>query len=592
MTKTAMGTSEQPSGRPLAIVLVASGLIGFGLGLSNATWQVTVETGQVLAGLVQYPRENPFYIYHLKAFTIINHISAILLRTGLSEQTASILISGLLGAISFTAIASLIFAISRCIGLSILGTLLVYLANLVGDGTVYPILLMGQPPTYGILGTSFAVLVVGLIGSRAYRAGLFCLPVALSVHPSIGLWIASIGLICAASDWSFAKRILRRCYPYLIAGILLTTLAAAWQIYLMRGVPDTDPRIQQQYLSAFVQHWDSHRRPLYECEPGHGILVPWGVIYCAYSIMTGFCGRRLFEDNKAAVFLFRVAIWSGAISLLLGILTHLPPQSIPTSLLILMPGRYVNLNNIMLAPLVFGILISPRFRPYMTNLRMFVLLMVGALLSRHDEAQFIVFGTTLIWIMHVALSSKSPAERPAIGERTRRIGYALAASVALCGVLAVNLPREKYVNRFLRHPDPMRDRTNNPFYATVAERPGLLTITHFSPLIQLRTRRPILADMASPNFFTYAPETAPMFDRILRQVYGVNLLQPPPENLKHEEIRPELYRRLWEERPPSQWKNIRRTFGTTDVLTPADWVLQLPVVTQDYHFALYAIPAD
>ena len=43
---------------PFRYLVVLSGLFGLVAGLSKATWQVSVETGQVLAGIVKYPVYN------------------------------------------------------------------------------------------------------------------------------------------------------------------------------------------------------------------------------------------------------------------------------------------------------------------------------------------------------------------------------------------------------------------------------------------------------------------------------------------------------------------------------------------------------
>ena len=76
-------------------------------------WQVAVETAQVVAGVVQYAPDNPFYLYHLKLWTILHQICALLLRAGLSEIALSKLVSGLLGMVSFQAIAMIVYALSR-----------------------------------------------------------------------------------------------------------------------------------------------------------------------------------------------------------------------------------------------------------------------------------------------------------------------------------------------------------------------------------------------------------------------------------------------------------------------------------------------
>ena len=93
-------------------VLAASGLLGFHVGMVGfPTWQVAVETAQVVAGLVTYPPGNPFYVYHTKAWTILHQICAVLLKAGVSEIALSKALSGLLGMASFQALALLAYAI-------------------------------------------------------------------------------------------------------------------------------------------------------------------------------------------------------------------------------------------------------------------------------------------------------------------------------------------------------------------------------------------------------------------------------------------------------------------------------------------------
>src|SRR3990172_13094652 len=72
--------------------LLLSALFGFVMTLGNghAVWQVPVETGQVLAGLVEYPPNNPFYLYHIKVWTLLNQAAALLLSMGISEISASV----------------------------------------------------------------------------------------------------------------------------------------------------------------------------------------------------------------------------------------------------------------------------------------------------------------------------------------------------------------------------------------------------------------------------------------------------------------------------------------------------------------------
>ena len=48
-------------------------------------------------------------------------------------------------------------------------------------------------------------------------------------------------------------------------------------------------------------------------------------------------------------------------------------------------------------------------------------------------------------------------------------------------------------------------------------------------LIQLRTRRPVLLDTGALDTVMYSLETGAAMQRMLREIYGLDLFNPPPE---------------------------------------------------------------
>ncbi len=81
-------------------------------------------------------------------------------------------------------------------------------------------------------------------------------------------------------------------------------------------------------------------------------------------------------------------------------------------------------------------------------------------------------------------------------------------------------------------------------------------------------------------------------NRILRDVYAVDLLNPPEEGRWTGSIPPATNRRAWERYSRRRWEEIRRTYNVTQVLTEGEWVLDLPVVAQTQDFRLYEIPDE
>ena len=101
-----MSDNGVPDRASAYMTLALAGLMGYYLGSRGfPEWQVPVETAQVIAGIVRYPANNPFLIYHLKLWTVLHQICAALLAVGVSEIRLSVMLSGVTGMLSFQALA-------------------------------------------------------------------------------------------------------------------------------------------------------------------------------------------------------------------------------------------------------------------------------------------------------------------------------------------------------------------------------------------------------------------------------------------------------------------------------------------------------
>jgi len=133
------------------------------------------------------------------------------------------------------------------------------------------------------------------------------------------------------------------------------------------------------------------------------------------------------------------------------------------------------------------------------------------------------------------------------------------------------------------------DRTNDVFLSQVAAGHGLLLTAGDLHLIQLRTRRPVLLDGGGLDGVLYSLEAGPEMRRILREVYGIDMLNPPEEARGAGRIPPMANRRVWEGYSAEKWREIARDFHVTQVLTYPDWTLNLPVAAHSRRMLLYDI---
>ena len=135
-----------------------------------------------------------------------------------------------------------------------------------------------------------------------------------------------------------------------------------------------------------------------------------------------------------------------------------------------------------------------------------------------------------------------------------------------------------------------RDRTTSPPFAQVAERQGMLATAGNMQLVQLRTRRPVLIDSGGLDGLPYALAAGPALERILRDVYAIDLFNPPEEARGRGAIPNDTNRAAWERFSREHWRLIRRSYGVTQVMTPPGWALALPVAALARDFVVYDLP--
>jgi hypothetical protein len=166
------------------------------------------------------------------------------------------------------------------------------------------------------------------------------------------------------------------------------------------------------------------------------------------------------------------------------------------------------------------------------------------------------------------------------GVRIAMVGTLVLAAVVATVDLARAWPRRAEI---------FRDRTNDPVLAAAAAGSGPLLTAGELFLIQLRTRRPVLLDGGTLDTLPYALEQGPAMDRILREVYGVDLFNPPAEARGGGRVPNEFSRRIWEAYSTEKWSQIARTYGVSQVIAPGEWVIGLQRVAESSGLALYDI---
>jgi hypothetical protein len=580
------------------VALLISGVCGFSIGLLYANWQWAVEHSQILAGLVTYPAGSPPDITSAKMWSIVNQGGALLLRAGMSELTLSRGLSALVGMLSFQALTAVCFALGRN-GLVAVGCALVIAFSRVTDhDAVYAITLFNTPHTYGTFGLSLAVLAIGLIGMGWLRTGAFVLGISPAVQGVIGSWCVVVAALAVLPNRE-SRSLFRTAWPWFVAALAVTVLSYGAHRLAANPVLGIPPSEASRYLRAFVATWDDHRIYIELTNPAVTINLTL-VVLATVSLLA--LAKVLDPTSKVVL---RVIAIGGLLSVAAACWPDLVPVAMPDRVLALMPGRMLNVNVMIAAAVLFGL--AALLKPPLLAMLSIASLAVGLVAASPGEEMEPRFGvdveslSVLLWGLRILILVYAADWIVARTVRWRGLGQRLSwrsggralslVVIVISAFAAFHLYRD--ADRF---PDEERrmlsDWKTDPVFAAAAASRGRLLTGGDLFLIQLRTRRPLLIDGGTLDTLPYALEAAPETNRILREVYGIDLFDPPEGADKARSVRPEANRRVWETFSPDRWAQVGRDFAVTQVVTPDHWRLQLPLVAESGGLRLYSIPKN
>jgi hypothetical protein len=260
----------------------------------------------------------------------------------------------------------------------------------------------------------------------------------------------------------------------------------------------------------------------------------------------------------------------------------------PVPVLVLMPGRVLNIVAMTLPAVLLGLVAGAHDR------RASLVLLVGAIgLTLAADSMLWTLVARPAWMpgipVHgITFVAGAIVLAALVGRRLERAHYtvwlrATTSAVLIAGVAVAYAVPARGAHIFI-------DRTNNVVLSAAAAGPGLLLTTGDAHLMQLRTRRPMLIDTGALDTIPYTPGSGPVLERVLRDIYAVDLFDPPPEVRGEGRLLERTHKRAWEAYQGEKWREIRARYRVTQVLTPADWQLDLPIVAGDRRYLLYELP--
>lgn len=548
------------------------------MGALDPSYQVAIEPAQVLAGVVSYPPGNPFAGYQSQVWTIWHQILAPLLAIGVGERALAIATSAAVGAISFTALAVMALAYGARPALAFAAPFV--LLRLVTDpdawGFHYPVLLIRQGHTYGTAGFSWLVLVCGLFAAGCTRTAAFLLGLAPALHPALGATFALLTGVCALFGPASLRR--RGVVAAGAAGVAISGASLAAQRLLFPVESHADPLVAARYLDVFVRLWDYHRQPV-DYAAWNVAMLGGALLFSAVSLR--WLPAQLPADNR---FSTRILLACGLfgiaadVALRVGLLDATSP-----AVAMAMPTRLLNFVMLAWVPIVIGF--SDRFRAYAAGqaslLAIAALAVVAPLFPSLQGYAYGAFG-----LLPLLLAVRLAQGRPPDGAALARIDAAIAIACGIVGLAVITPAVASAPARFAA----LRDRGNDAALAAASRTDGLLVLGPGLNRIQLRTRRPVLLDPEALDMLPYATDGGVEMGRILQEVYGVDLFDPPRHALHLAVVPTQPVRHDWQLRSIPSWTEVGARFGASHVLVKAKWTLELPEVARSDAYALYRIP--
>jgi hypothetical protein len=330
-------------------VMLFSGLAGLFLGLT-CEWQIAVESAQAIAGVVAYPADNPFYMYHLKSWTLLHQLPAALLAGGMNERWLSMSLAGLTGALSFQAIALCTFVFCRNRFLACVMPLACDVTNACRDfECIHQIRLLPEAhwAIYGTLGVAYVLFSWSLLAAGFRRTCAILLGLGPAIHPTLGAWGLMIAAPIFAWSWRREPDRLGRELAAFSAGAVITGISLGVQLYLARNISSPDPELARQLVTAFAQGWDNHRIAVSLLHPiltAVGCAIAIGLVWLYYGV----------DASSPEAVLLRCLCTSALVGLTLALSTH--AQSwLPFSYVMAMPGRFIDIIAVAFPAITVGI---------------------------------------------------------------------------------------------------------------------------------------------------------------------------------------------------------------------------------------------
>ncbi len=559
----------------VGLLLALGSIFGLIFSLQRATWQVPVETAQVLMGLVPYEPSALPYAYNVSVFSLLNYVAWLFLELGGSEVVSSVLVGAVVGILGGQVLAAVMFAVVRNVYVAVALSVVLIGIGYFGAGISYPVLFIGGGGTYGSAGPMFALYAVLLVALGSVRLGAFCCGLALAVHPSWGIWLNLCVAVTLLSSYLRLKYLITlQNIGWYVTGVLISVALYKWQkVYFPIELPLSQAASDEakSLFVSYVRYWDYHRQKFSAALP-----LAMGFGYSAVALALAAAATRINPMARDAAFFFRFVTVSALLSaVFVFVPSWFDPAGFPEFFITLMPGRFINLTIFLAIPLAVACLFAGLRARGSASSQVGAGLVLAAIWLAHLRGIEVP-----AWLMGgvggvsaaLALWLPFASGRQRINQASQRSTDA-ALLVALVGLIAIALPvfayRATKIERSFARPE-----------VPAQVRGAVMLTTRSNYLPQLTTRMSLVVDTRALDGYPYAGSASLLaLDRLLKDIYGISLRDIP--RTPHDGLSEEDHADLWRARTCEEWEALARKYGFGFIMTPPGMALRLERLDDD-----------
>ena len=568
----------EPAPNYFSILVILNLVFGFLVGVCHSTWQNAINNSQMVAGVVKYSENHPWYTCIMKTWTIWDQIGAIFLVLGGNERTLSILISGIMGAVFFLAFSTLVYSLCNHLPISVAFPFLMYFLDLDTDfGVTYPIQLVGSMHSHGVLGQGFGFLILALFCQRKYRIGGFFLGILPSMHAVVGSLLCLTLFICFIWDFKKLWPSFLEAFKYFLWGLLITIISLVVFLNMTADLVPNNWQEISKYVQINARFWDAHRMG--------GTLLTIGSLIGALGFLFSLSLLTFFKKELPdhAAFPLRIMVVAGIIGGLGCVIYRLPFEfvnSISPYLIAAMPSRWTNIVVMGIIPLLVGL--SSYYKDDLgiqLNLVVF-LAALTLILTFHPETNWgrLVLATMLFGTCGLLFLLKNPLHKFTFLTKIKiRASIPKGLAIAILFVVSAGMTY-KSGHAFIPNKNKLLGWDNDKMFGKIYQEGGyLLTAPGLALPLQLYTRTPVFPGNIIPCL-SYTPTVGPMVEKYMKNISGVDIFNPSAEAKRVNGFPFKEVKSFWQSKTLEEWQTIKEKYGITQIFTLSNWKLRLPVL--------------